>query len=160
MVCGIESATETYLDHRDVAALLAEIEECRGGQELEGVEWPEFRPVNFNRNHRPVDVSEDTPELRVGNWPVINGDPLIPAQQVRRDVPSGAETAGRQQCGRNMGRRSLPFAAGDVDGAITELGVAERVEHDAPSGGTHVPRGTYPQRDRQRFPDLARFVAE
>ena len=133
-VGGVQPPPQAHLQHGDVHPLLGQVEEPQGGGDLEGGD--------------PLDLIHQGPEplhqghhLVFADQAIVDADPLAVGVKVRGGVKRGAVAGGPQDGGDHGCRGAFSLGAGDVDGGIAAMGVAQEGQYPLHAPQVEAGRG-------------------
>ena len=131
----IETAPETRFDDRPADPPLAEMKECRRGQDVEERRRRVGDPTGVEQGKDPVEHVEKV--VRSDGRP-IDANSLRVRLEVGRGVQSDRAVDATQDLGQHLRARALPLRTDDVDGFERLLGATEAVQEKADSAETSI----------------------
>ena len=144
-VRGVPSPAQAHLDDGDIDGVVGEGGQCHDGQDLEEGQAGPACGLGALVDHGDVwgHVLPGGDEALLADRFTVEADALADGGQVRGGEAAGAHASGGQQSLGHAGGGGLAVGAGDVNGAVGALGVAQEVEDglDSFQGGLDLVLG-------------------
>ena len=144
-VRGVPPPAQAHLDDGDVDGVVGEGGQRHDGQDLEEGQAGPACGLGALVDHGDVwgHVLPGSDEALLTDRLTVQADALADGGQVRGGEAAGAHAAGGQQSLGHAGGGGLAVGAGDVNGAVGALGVAQEVEDglDSLQGGLNLMLG-------------------